>query len=74
MHHLDALANQCLNSTINESCSQRTFKNRVKLFPGKSKDRRDSQLTALQAPRKFSNVQTKDSQIRKLSSLSRELS
>ena len=74
MHHLDTLANQCLNSTINESCSQRTFKNRVKLFPGRSKDRRDSQLTALQAPRKFSNVPSKDSQIRKLSSLSRELS
>lgn len=78
MHYLDTLVHQDyngLNHTFQENSSQRTFKNRVKLFPGKGdKTRRDSQPTAFFLPkdRKFSNVQK--FQDRKLSSLSRELS
>jgi len=80
MHYLDNLVHQeniqqALNTTINESSSQRTFKNRVKLFPNKNdKQRRDSQPIGFFPPkdRKFSNVPKL--QERKLSSLSRELS
>jgi hypothetical protein len=74
MLYLDTLVTQCLNSTINENCSQRTFKNRVKLFPSKEeKARRDSQPSGMYQSysRKFSNNPTKESQIRKLSTLSR---
>ena len=69
--------NQTLNTTISESCSQRTFKNRVKLFPDKTdKQRRDSQPTGFFKPkdRKLSNNPNQSSQYRKLSSLSKELS
>lgn len=78
MHYLDTLFSQYeasnqLNSTINESSSQRTFKNRVKLFPSvkPDKQRRDSQPTGFFLPkdRKLSNVPRL--QDRKLSSLSR---
>ena len=77
MHYLDNLVHQDqngLNNTFQESSSQRTFKNRVKLFPNNGKGdkiRRDSQPTAFFLPkdRKFSNVQK--FQDRKLSSLSR---
>lgn len=73
MLYLDSLANQAHNSTINDSCSQRTFKNRTKLNTGK--ERRDSQETGGKPAnaRKFSNMPIKE-QMRKLSSLSRELS
>ena len=71
MHYLDTLISQALNTTVNESFSQRTFKNRVKLFPGKQ--RRDSQPTGIlvEKDRKFSNIPQKQDQKRKLSSLSR---
>lgn len=76
MLYLDTLVSQCSKSTINENCSQRTFKNRVKLFPAAHKDRRDSQPSGMYEMnnRKFSNNPSKESQIRKLSTLSRELS
>jgi hypothetical protein len=57
MHYLDTLAQQGLNTTFNEISSQRTFKNRVKLFPSqKDKHRRDSQPSGFQSKeRKMSN-------------------
>lgn len=77
MHYLDTLqSNQTLNSTINDSESQRTFKNRVKLFGNEHKTRRDSQPNNFfqQNWRKLSNNPQKINQNRKLSSLSREFS
>ena len=63
--------NQTLNTTVNESCSQRTFKNRVKLFPDRL--RKDSQPNGVfrQKDRKFSNNPNQQFQSRKLSSLGR---
>ena len=78
MHYLDTLfnqenINQTLNSTINDNSSQRTFKNRVKLFPNNKPDkfRRDSQPNGffMSRDRKFSNIG--GIQDRKLSTLSR---
>jgi hypothetical protein len=79
MHYLDTLVTQALNSsTVNESSSQRTFKNRVKLYPSlHHKDRKDSQPAGglhQASPRKLSGRPSKESQFRKLSTLSRELS
>lgn len=77
MHYMDSLF-QGLNISINESFSQRTFKNRVKLF--ESKQRRDSQPVGFPQQvtnfRKMSNnpSQKQQAQNRKLSSLSKELS
>ena len=73
MHYLDTLVNQTLNNTINEKSSQRTFKNRVKLFPSKGhKERRDSQPAGLyESNKNYSNSRSKEAQIRKLSTLSR---
>ena len=63
--------NQKLNTTLNENASQRTFKNRVKLFP--EKQRKDSQPNGMfrSRDRKFSNNPNQHLQNRKLSSLSR---
>jgi len=74
MSYLDNLLNQTLNTTLNENSSQRTFKNRVKLFP--EKIRKDSQPNGmfLAKDRKFSNnpnQNLQNLQNRKLSSLSR---
>lgn len=77
MHYLDTLAGLTLNSTIHESSSQRTFRNRPKLFQKQEKARRDSQPTAalpLPHERRMSSKPDPRHQIRKLSSLSRELS
>lgn len=71
MSYLDNLLNQTLNTTINENASQRTFKNRLKLFP--EKQRKDSQPNGIfrSRDRKFSNIPNQNLQNRKLSSLSR---
>ena len=71
MSYLDNLLNQTLNTTLNENASQRTFKNRVKLFP--EKIRKDSQPNGmfLSKDRKFSNNPNRLLQNRRLSSLSR---
>jgi hypothetical protein len=75
MHYLDYLVNQGLNTTFNESCSQRTFKNRVKLFP--MTDKKDKQRKESQPIENFKNRSRKFSnnpysvQKRKLSSLSK---
>jgi hypothetical protein len=73
MHHLDTLVTHALNSsTLHESSSQRTFKNRAKLYPPLPRDRKDSQPTAHHhSPRKLSSRPSKESQFRKLSTLSR---
>ncbi len=77
MQHLDCLINQRLNNSFNESISQRTFKNRVKLFPLAKNERvrKDSQpaLNITPKNRKLSNNPT-SLQKRKLSTLSKELS
>jgi hypothetical protein len=71
MHYLDTLVTHTQTSIINDNCSQRTFKNRTKLSV--VKDRRDSQPSGMHqlCNRKFSNRPSTESQMRKLSSLSR---
>lgn len=73
MQYLDYLVTQGLNTTFNESCSQRTFKNRVKLFPfgdKKNKLRKESQPIEKGRGRKLSN-NPYSLQKRKLSTLSK---
>lgn len=73
MNFVDSLLAQTVNESINESVSQRTFKNRAKLFPNKDKSKNNVINNTLK-DRKLSAYPYSNLKDRKQSTLSREFS